>query len=344
MRNSQLPTAFVLAAVGLAASLAAASAPADGATACDRFAAPSGSGAAGTLQRPYGTAKKLVNSLHSGETGCLRAGTYRFSSLIVNRASITLTPYGSERVTLKGDIKVPPAGAGSVIQGMKLEGARGKNQIGPRLYADGVVLRDNNISNHHTGICVMVARYFSHPAPRGIVIERNRIHDCGRLPATNHHHGIYLSQARGTTVRDNWIYGNADRGIQQYPDTQGSLITGNVIDSNGQGVNFSGSGHNDCSNDNTVEGNVITNSKIGWNAYSGSQGPACSGNLVRSNCVFASNSGYKDHGGIEPGSRSFKDSDNLDARPRFETPAKGDYRLAADSPCLAKYTGTMSAP
>lgn len=117
-----------------------------------------------------------------------------------------------------------------------------------------------------------------------------------------------------------------------------------MIDSNGQGVNFSGSGHDGCSNNNTVEGNVITNSKISWNAYSGSQGPACSGNLVRSNCVFASNPGYKGHGGIEPGSRSFNNSNNLDAKPRFEAAAKGDYRLAANSPCLAKYTGTIPAP
>jgi nitrous oxidase accessory protein NosD len=327
----------------LCASLAAACGPPGAATACERFASPSGSdGAAGTLESPFATAKKLVGSLESGQAGCFRAGTYSFSTLEVNTPSITLAPYGTDAVTLRGDIKVLRGAAGAVIEGMKLDGAGGSNQIGPRIYADRVVLRDNEITNQHTGICVMLGQYYSNPAPRGVVIERNRIHDCGRLPATNHDHGIYLSEARETIIRDNWIYSNADRGVQQYPDTQGSLITGNVIDSNGQGVNFSGSDEGSCSNHNVVEGNVITNSELRWNAYSGSQGPACSGNLVRSNCVFASNPGYSEDGGIEPDSRSFNDSDNIIADPGFEAPAQGDYRLAAESPCLAKYTGTMS--
>ena len=45
-----------------------------------------------------------------------------------------------------------------------------------------------------------------------------------------------------TIVRDNWIYDNTDRGIQLYPDADGSTITGNVIDSNGEGIVFAGEG------------------------------------------------------------------------------------------------------
>ena len=184
----------------------------------------------------------------------------------------------------------------------------------------------------------------THP-PRGVVIERNRIHDCGRLPATNHDHGIYIAHGRETVVRDNWIYDNADRGIQQYPDTQRSVITGNVIDSNGQGVNFGGDDSNtNCSNNNIVQGNVITYSRLRWNAYSGAQGRDCTGNLVRNNCVQARRGDYAAAGGIEPGSRSFEAAANLVAKPRYVTAATGDYRLQPDSACLAKYTGTMAAP
>lgn len=343
--RARLLSSFVLSAVVAAAALAG-SATAGAATDCDRFAATTGSDAGtGTLESPYATAEMLAASLGAGETGCFRAGSYGFAVLNVERPGITLAPYGSEDVTLNGDVKVLPAGAGSTIEGLGLNGAAGEHQIGPRIYADGVILRDNEITNQHTGICVTITSFDSESAPRGVVVERNRIHDCGRLPATNHDHGIYIAQGRGTIVRDNWIYSNADRGIQQYPDTQGSLITGNVIDSNGQGVNFGGDDSNtNCSNDNIVEGNIITDSRLRWNAYSGAQGKPCSGNVVRRNCVHAEPGDYEANGGIEPDSRSFDASGNVTANPGFVAPGSGDYRLQADSACLPTYTGAMSGP
>jgi Right handed beta helix region len=313
---------------------------------CDRFAAPSGSdSAAGTISSPYASAGRLVAALGSGQTGCFRGGTYGFEVLNIERPRITLAPYGTERVTLRGDIKVLPDGIGAAIEGMKLNGAGGQNEMGPRIYAHEVTLRGNEITNQHSGICVHLSRFYSEPAPRDVVIERNVIHDCGRLPATNHDHGIYIGQGRDTIVRDNWIYGNADRGVQQYPDTQGSLITGNVIEGNGQGVNFGGDDSNtNCSNNNVVQGNVITGSNLRWNVYSGSQGRPCSGNIVRNNCVHASKPGYTANGGVEPNSRSFSASSNTVGAPRFMGAGVDDYRLAENSPCLSEYTGTMSAP
>ena len=70
---------------------------------------------------------------------------------------------------------------------------------------------------------------------RGTVIERNRIHNCGQLPPTNHHHGIYVEASDGARITDNWIYDNADRGMQLFPDAQGTYIARNVIDGNGAG-------------------------------------------------------------------------------------------------------------
>jgi hypothetical protein len=314
---------------------------------CDRFAAPTGSDTAGdgSLAAPYQSPQRLTDSLGLGQTGCFRGGTYAFSVLQLTTPDVTLAAYRDEAVTLQGDIKVLPGGSGSTIEGLNLDGIGGKNKIGPRIYADGVVLRDNEITNEHTGICVHVTQYYDDPPPQGVVIERNRIHDCGELPATNHQHGIYIATAQGTIVRDNWIYDNADRGIQQYPDTQGSRIIGNVIDSNGQGVNFGGDYSGTCSNDNLVQGNVIANSTRRWNVYSGSQGPDCTGNVVRHNCVYGSNSSdyYNSHGGIEPRSRSFRASENVIANPRFVDAAAGDYRLPAGSGCLASYAGTLSS-
>ena len=226
--------------------------------------------------------------------------------------------------------------------GLKLDGAGGKGNIGPRIYANGVVLRGNTITNHHRGICVQVSRWYSGPRPRGVVIERNRIHDCGELPATNHQHGIYVAHAIGTVIRDNWIYDNADRGVQLYPDAQHSRVIGNVIDSNGEGIVFSGAG-SEVSSHNLVEGNIISNSKVRWNAYSGAPGPTARGNVVRHNCVHArKRSSYDSHGGVEKPSRNFAARHNRVANPRFAHARGGNLRLRAGSRCRATYTGTLS--
>jgi hypothetical protein len=304
--------------------------------ACDRIAALSGDdeSGAGTLSRPYETPEGLVDGLASGETGCLRGGTYEFSELLLTEPGITLAPYESERATLRGDIKVLPDAEDATIEGLILNGAGGEQEIGPRIYADGVVLRGNEITNEHTGICVQVARYFDHAPPRGVLIEGNRIHDCGELPPTNHDHGIYLSEARNTIVRDNWIYDNADRGVQQYPDAQGSTIVGNVIYRNGEAINFSGDG-NLTSNHNLVTANVIADSQVRWNLYSGADGPDAVGNLVARNCVHAANPDdfYNSNGGIETPSRNFTARENTIAEPEFADEEARDLRLSADSTC-----------
>jgi parallel beta-helix repeat protein len=83
------------------------------------------------------------------------------------------------------------------------------------------------------------------------------------LPRTNNNYGIYVSAARGTRIMDNWIYDNADRGIQLYSDANNTLVANNVIDANGEGVIFSGSG-NQVSSDNEIKNNVIANSRVRW--------------------------------------------------------------------------------
>jgi hypothetical protein len=321
---------LALAVVALLLVGMASAAGAGAAMSCDRFASPSGSDGSGhgSFRKPYRTPQELANSLASGQTGCFRGGTYRFSETVVSKANVTLA------VTLRGSIKVPPPGHGSTIRGLKLNGAGGKSDIGPRIYADGVVLRGNKITNHHRGICVQVSRWYSGPRPRRVVIERNRIHDCGELPATNHQHGIYVAHAVGTVIRDNWIYDNADRGVQLYPDAQHSRVIGNVIDSNGEGIVFSGAG-SEVSSHNLVQGNIISNSNIRWNVYSGAPGPTARGNLVRHNCVWAgeSSSAYESRGGVEAPSRNFAANANKVVDPDYSDPDEGDYTLSPQSRC-----------
>jgi hypothetical protein len=336
--------ALALAASALLVLMVVAGSPAAADVSCDRFAAKSGSdGGSGSRSNPYRTPQRIVDSLAPGQTGCLRGGIYRFEEMDVTTPNVTLTSYGSEAVTLRGSIKVKPSGHHSTLSGMKLDGRGGASPIGPRIYADGVVLRDNTITNRHTSICVQIGRYYSDPAPRGVLIERNRIHDCGALPSTNKDHGIYVSEAKSTVIRDNWIYDNADRGVQLYPDAQRTRVVGNVIFHNGDGIVVNGAGSS-VPNHNVVKGNIIAKSYRGYNVYSGDDGPVGRKNVLRKNCVWAGNgrSYYQEHGGVMLPARNYTARRNVIAKPRFRRAKAGNFRLRGGGRCVARYRGTMS--
>jgi parallel beta-helix repeat protein len=284
-----------------------------------------------------GDATAFIAGLEDGETGCLREGVHTIAEVAsITAPGVVLTSYPGESVTLAGRLWIEPQAVGAVVQGLTLDGRNPETKPSPTVNADDAVLRGNDITNHHQGICVAVSNYEDLPPTRGVLIEDNVIHDCGALPATNHHHGIYVSHARDTVIRDNLIYGNADRGVQLYPDADDSVVTGNVIDGNGEGVIFGG-GTSSSSDDNLVANNVITGSTIRWNIQSHWQGPVGSGNVARDNCVWATQSGY--YGGDPEGSgiedmNGARAIDNVVADPGYADPAAGDYRISPASPCL----------
>jgi parallel beta-helix repeat protein len=231
-----------------------------------------------------------------------------------------LVPQGSDNVT---------------VEGLYLDGTNPNILPSPSIAARNTTFRRNDITNNHTAICVSLG----HPDyGRAIdtTIELNRIHNCGVLPAANHDHGIYVTSATNTTIRGNWIYDNADRGIQLFPDAQKTTITNNVIDGNGQGIIFGGEGPI-ASNDNTVHNNVITNSKLRFNVESWYPAgtPAGTNNTVHHNCI---NGGPRDNGdgGISSGS-GFSLASNLLRGPGFNNRAGKDFRLSPGSPCRATF-------
>ena len=309
----------------------AASPPASATGPCDRYAAPGGSDSApGSLAQPLRSVQSLIDALAPGQVGCLRAGTYSEGEPVKFRQRrTTLTAYPGERATVRGRIRVDSRADGTVIEGLSLDGRNPEDLHGPLIYADDVVLRGNDITNHHTAICVNVTREDGARAPRGVAIVGNRIHDCGVLPATNHHHGIYIARAVGTVVRNNWIYSNADRGVQLYPDADDSIVTRNVIHGNGQGVIFGG-GASSSSDGNLVARNVITHSNLRYNVQSHWQGPTGIRNVARANCVYGG--ARPANGGIETPHDGFVARGNRARDPGFE-PTAGDFRLPARSMC-----------
>lgn len=283
---------------------------------CDLVASPDGSSAAtGSPESPLRSAQALVDALDPGETGCLRAGVYAGDDEVrITTPQITLASYPGERATLVGRLWIDQPGDGAIVTGLNLDGRSAADLPSPTINADDVVVRDNDITNGHTEICLLLgsARY---GRARGTMVEGNEIHDCGELPATNKHHGIYVNSADDTVIRGNWIHDNADRGVQLYPDAQRTLVTGNVIDHNGEGVIFGGDEAR-ASSDNIIEWNVITGSTLRNNVEASWGGPVGTGNVVHRNCISGGAYDEGDGGiGAQPG---FAAADNVIAIPQSD--------------------------
>ena len=337
--NLVLAALFAAVAATVALFVPFAGAQSDG---CDYVVATGGSDQApGTSAAPLASVDELLDRLERGETGCLRSGTYVADQFKLSTPEVKLTSYPGERATLRGRLRLNAGADGAVVENLILDGRNEDDLHGPLIYADRVVLRGNEITNHNTAICVNISDYPGEAEPRGVLIEGNRIHHCGTLPATNHQHGIYVAHARGTVIRNNSIYANADRGVQLYPDADDSLVTGNVIDGNGQGVIFGGD--DDSSSDrNVVEGNVITNSTIRYNVQSHWQGPTGSGNVARRNCVWTTSSKYSgspEGSGIKPSMSGASASDNVVAEPGAASQASQGAASAACGELLENWAG-----
>ena len=157
------------------------------------------------------------------------------------------------------------------------------------------------------------------------MIERNRIHNCGQLPASNHHHGIYVEAADNARIINNWIYDNADRGVQLFPDAQNTYVAHNVIDGNGQGLVVSRT-----SARNTVENNIITNSVVRYNLEDFELGGK--NNIARRNCLWSTRH-PGNPGGIQP-ALPYPAIESIVIDPGFINRAAKDFRVQPGSPCI----------
>src|SRR5438093_12969345 len=151
-----------------------------------------------------------------------------------------------------------------VVTRLRLDGSTTSGAPSPQINGDRVAFRNNDVSNGHTAICFIVGGDFAkYGLAYATVIAGSRIHDCGRLPRTGHDHGIYLEGSRGARVVGNVIYGNADWGIQLYPEADHSYVAHNVIDGNGGGVIVAGESaggeydQDHASDHNRLEPNVV---------------------------------------------------------------------------------------
>jgi parallel beta-helix repeat protein len=360
MPSKQTITRIAAAVAPVAATLALGFAPVASAdTTCTKVASTSGSdSAAGTVDAPYRTAQQLADSLSPGDTGCLRGGTY-VEDLKVDHAGrsgapLTITSYPGERAKIVGRVWVTRNGDFVTMSNLDLNGttAQGTNQDNlpsPTVNGASDTFTGLDVTNDHHTICFAIG------GPSGAasktVIDSNRIHTCGVMPAANHDHGIYVVTSSDAEITNNLIYDNADRGVQLYPAANRTHIAGNVIDGNGQGILFSGA-DGTASNDNVIEDNIITNSIVRNNveSYYPADNPVGQGNVVRNNCIGG---GVRDNGngaiGDETGFRVESNNKIIHA-PKFADRSAKDFGLASDSPCAGiarvatHFSGRASQP
>ena len=306
----------------LAATVVAVAAAPAGA-ACDKFASPRGSN----------VVAKLANSLRPGQTGCLRAGVYRGRVRVRKGgrpgAPTTIRSAPGKRATVRGRLWVANSANHVVFRQLYLNGRNGARLPSPTVNGNDIVFRDNDITTRNTTICFVLGSDEYGRAVR-TVIERNRIHNCGELPPTNHHHGIYAEASDGARITGNWIYDNADRGVQLFPDARRTYVARNVIDGNGEGIVFARtSAHN------VIEHNVIANSIVRYNVEDfelrGTR------NVVRRNCLwspFFGGTALTSPGiGVEL-------LDNIVVEPAYRDRGGKDFRLAPGSPCFSFSPGS----
>jgi parallel beta-helix repeat protein len=287
---------------------------------------------------PFATVQKLVDSLPSGGVGCLREGTYRegiepladTNQVKITSAGITLTSAPGERAEIDGRLVVARGANRVTIENLYLDGANPQRSASPTVDAIRTTFRHVDVTNDHTpAICFALGNY-GYETAFETTIEDSRIHDCGQ-PSTNQQHGIYVSSATGTVISGNWIYDNADRGIQLYPNAQDTTITGNVIFGNGEGIIFSGR-DTVTADGTTVVGNVIAGSKLRRNVESYYEPGAAIGseNVVRRNCVYGAASAFyagSEGSGLQQPEIGYRATENVFSAPQFADPGDEDFRL-----------------
>jgi hypothetical protein len=307
---------------------------------CDRYAAPDGRDSnPGTQSSPYRTAQRLANSLHGGQTGCLRAGTYdrlhngyvlRFDHGGSSGEPLTVRSFPGEQARLVGTTNIPHGSNHVRLVDVVLRGTGGENSV--KIYAKGATIARSTITNAGRGeSCLMLGSTSGYGRARNVHVMQNRFHDCGSVRHDNKDHAIYVSNAVGTRIVGNVFWRTAAYSIHLYPNAQRTFVAHNVIDggkpSSRGGVLFGGDS-DFASSGNIVAHNVIAFSRS-YNIASGWDKSVGKGNVARENCLWGGRDGQ-----IDRSDGGFRTDGNRVAPPLFVDREGRDYRLRAGSACL----------
>ncbi len=298
---------------------------------CQRFAAPHGSDSnRGTRRSPFATASRLAQALRPGQTGCLLSGRYlgdlHLRQAGARGARLTLRAAPGASATICGFTIFLPGAAYWRLTRLQIDGScSSQNTI--QIAADHARLDHDELTNRQLAQSCVIIGNPSGSHPQGVLIDHDRIHDCGRR-SSPFEHGVYASSSRGARISDNYVYESGGFGIHLYSDAQSTLVERNVVvrSLTESGLVFGGS-PTAASSHNLVRHNIFTGNGR-WGATSSWEGPVGVGNVLSGNC-FSNNPA-----GAFPSTRvGFSPQRNLGADPRFVDPASGNYRLLPGSRC-----------
>ena len=174
-----------------------------------------------------------------GQTGCLGRRRPTPAASRSARARVTLRSVPGEHAVLVGQLVIASGADVVTVRGLELDGTNPLGRPSPLVNGHDATFTGNDV--HRAVETCFVLGDRSWGVPEGTLIVGNRIHDCG-VDGTNKDHGVYVRHASGTLIEGNVIRDNPDRGVQLYPNADRTVVRGNVIDGNGEGVIFSGDG------------------------------------------------------------------------------------------------------
>jgi parallel beta-helix repeat protein len=279
-----------------------------------------------------------INNAHAGDVLCLAASTTYAGNIDLHNTNgtsaqpITITSQDQTRpATVKGRIVAWPGANYITLSWLKLDGINNGNLPSPTIGSDHISLLHNDITNEYTAICIDDIADPTYGTAHYTMIDHNRIHACGLIPATNYDHGVYES-GYNATITNNYIYDNSDRGIQ-LRGAQNATVEHNIVDGNGEGIIFGDL----TSSNNVVRNNIFSNSRVRFNVESNWVGtPVGTGNAFTNNCVWSTVSGYYGtNSGIQPDLSGVTVSGTVAANPLFVNATLGNYTLQSGSPCAA---------
>ena len=345
-----------LASLSLAAFAFAAPAAAE-TSSCSLYASVTGSDSnPGSAAAPLRTVTTLIKHLRAGQTGCLAPGQF-------NEGVNVYEAHGTEGapVTVTSENPATPA----LINGRVVTHAG----------ADWLTFTHLDFSYSETNPSITVGSahtswtYDDVTAPKTIcftmingswgtaqytLVEHDRVHGCGsaetflcnqNIPLcetapTNgfYLHAIYVAGGKNTTIRNNYLYDNADRAVQMRSGAEGVVVEHNIMDGNGEGVIFG-----DGTSNATVQWNIITNSHsrcgelAGCYDYGASEYMAVGSNLLAHNDVYGNQCAnavpacWPNVGNIEKMGHVAVEG-NVEVSPLYTNAAAGDYVLQPGSP------------